>query len=213
VPFSLKQGGMQARTAGHHAGYHLSEVVESAVLRRATQLPSAARANRHMNTPLPPVIVPIPREAVESRNPFPVVDVLESWIPELCERNRNRIQFQILGYDEDSRELYDIPEVREYYRELYNRHPGLFYWIDTRSYMLMFLGLMFYPPLRRDGKVSLFGDDLLAYLRIGFYGLKIFCARHNLPIEPAKDAVLAGLDFLDPPIQPAHAPLMTPVQR
>jgi hypothetical protein len=166
-----------------------------------------------MNTPLPPVIVTIPREAVESRNPFPVVDVLESWIPELCERNRNRVQFQILGYDEDSRELYDIPEVREYYRELYNRHPGLFYWIDTRSYMLVFLGLMFYPPLRRDGKVSLFGDDLLAYLRIGFYGLKIFCARHNLPIEPAKDAVLAGLDFLDPPIQPAHAPLMTPVQR
>ena len=106
-----------------------------------------------MNTPLPPVIVTIPREAVESRNPFPVVDVLESWIPELCERNRNRVQFQILGYDEDSRELYDIPEVREYYRELYNRHPGLFYWIDTRSYMLVFLGLMFYPPVRRDGNV------------------------------------------------------------
>jgi len=166
-----------------------------------------------MNTPLSPVIVTIPREAVESRNPFPVVDVLESWIPELCERNRNRVQFQILGYDEDSRELYDIPEVREYYRELYNRHPGLFYWIDTRSYMLVFLGLMFYPPVRRDGKVSLFGDDLLAYLRLGFYGLKILCARLNLPIDPAKDAVLAGLDFLDPPIQPAHTPLMTPVQR
>jgi len=175
---------MQARvnsewfaTARHHAGYHLSEVVESAVLRHATQLRAAARANIQAHEhPFAASNVTIPREAVESRNPFPVGDILESWIPELCERNRNRVQFQILGYDEDSRELYDIPEVREYYRELYNRHPGLFYWIDTRSYMLVFLGLMFYPPVRRDGKVSLFGDDLLAYLRLGFYGLKIFCA-------------------------------------
>lgn len=212
---------MQARvnsewfaTARHHAGYHLSEAVESAVLRRETQLRAAARANIQAHEH--PFAASNCDDSARSRGivePFPVVDVLERWIPELCERNRNRVQFQILGYDEDSRELYDIPEVREYYRELYNRHPGLFYWIDTRSYMLVFLVLMFYPPVRRDGKVSLFGDDLLAYLRLGFYGLKIFCARHNLPIEPAKDAVLAGLDFLDPTIQPAHAPLMTPVQR
>jgi hypothetical protein len=166
-----------------------------------------------MATSEPLVVITIPREAVESRNPFPVVDILESWIPDLCERNRNRVEFQILGYADDDRELYDIPEVREYFRELYNRHPGLFYWIDTTSHMLIFLACMFYPPMRRDGKVSLFGADLLAYLKLGFYGLKVFGSRYNVSIDATRSAILDALDFLDPPIHPAHVPLMTPLRR
>ena len=150
-------------------------------------------------------IINIPRASVESRNPHSVINILESWIPELCDRHRNRVQFQVLGYNDDSRELYDIPEVREFFRELYNLHPGLFYWIDPKSHMLIFLGLMFFEPLRRDGKVSLFGNDLLQYLRLGFYGLKVFGSRYDLPIDQAKSAILDALDFFDPPIHPSHA--------
>src|ERR1700738_2408413 len=126
---AISRASSVRKTSGRSGSYLNGSVLTASTAGRGTSSTCKSQAHRHMNTPLPPVIVTIPREAVESRDPFPVVDVLESWIPELCERNRNRVQFQILGYDEDSRELYDIPEVREYYRELYNRHPGLFYWI------------------------------------------------------------------------------------
>lgn len=47
--------------------------------------------------------------------------------------------FAINGYDEDERELYDILEVRKYFRELLKKHPYIFYYLEEEMWQLLYL--------------------------------------------------------------------------
>ena len=47
--------------------------------------------------------------------------------------------FAINGYDEDERELYDILEVRKYFRELLKKHPYIFYYLEEEMWQLPYL--------------------------------------------------------------------------
>lgn len=148
-------------------------------------------------TETPPVIISIPRIAVETCNPAPVAEILNSFIPHLCDRNRNRVQFEVLGYLEDPRELYDITEVRLYYQALFDKYPGLFYWIDTDSHMLLLFALMLHEPIRSQGQVTVSPADLQSFLLSGFVGLNEFCQYHGLSQEPANQAIRrwVGMDI------------------
>lgn len=127
-----------------------------------------------------PVIIQIDKSSILARDPEPVAQILESFIPELCERNCGRVQLEVLGYLNDPRELYDIPEVRSYYQALFERVPGLFYWLDSTSHMLLLLGLMLFPPQRSPQGVSLSPTDMQQFLLRGFHGLNGFCTEHGL---------------------------------
>ena len=59
-----------------------------------------------------PVVIQITRDEVEPIDTSRVVAILDSFIPDLLERNRKRISMEVLGYHGDKRELYDIPAVR-----------------------------------------------------------------------------------------------------
>ena len=59
-----------------------------------------------------PVVIQISRQEVEHCDPQGVVQIIQSFIPGLLEPYRNRVQLEVLGYADDPRELYDIPEVR-----------------------------------------------------------------------------------------------------
>ena len=100
---------------------------------------------------------------------------MQTFVPDLVERNRNRVQIEVLGYGEDSRELFDIPEVRRYFQTLFECVVGLFYWIDIDSHMFVFLGLMLYAPIRVLGEVTISPQDLEAFLLRGVIGLNRFC--------------------------------------
>ena len=52
---------------------------------------------------------------------------------------KNSLVLFVDGYDNDKRELYDIIQVRKYFRELLKRHPYLFYYLNTNSWQLVYL--------------------------------------------------------------------------
>jgi len=136
-----------------------------------------------------PVTIQIDSSSILTCDTEPVASILESFIPELCERNRDRVQLEVLGYLNDPRELYDIPEVRSYYQALFHRVPGLFYWLDSTSHMVLLLGLMLFPPHRSEGRVTLSPTDLQQFLLMGFRGLNEFCARHAFSTERTNQAL------------------------
>lgn len=136
-----------------------------------------------------PVTIQIDRSSILACDPDPVARILGSFIPELCERNCGRVQLEVLGYFNDTRELYDIPEVRSYYQALFARIPGLFYWVDSSSHMILLLGLMLYPPQRTPQGVTLSPTDMQQFILRGFQGLNQFCAQHALSPERTNQAI------------------------
>ena len=52
---------------------------------------------------------------------------------------KHTITAQVDGYNKDSRELYEIPEVVEYFRLLITEHPEVFYFLNKNSWLIVFL--------------------------------------------------------------------------
>jgi hypothetical protein len=137
----------------------------------------------------PAVRITISREAIEHCDPEPVAQILESYLPELTEQNRNRVQFEVAGYTEDPRELYEIPQVRAYFQALFRRYSGLFYWMDTGSGMLLFLCLMLYEPVWSEEGVTVSLSDLQSFLADGYTALSAFCREHGLSPDATRDSI------------------------
>jgi hypothetical protein len=45
----------------------------------------------------------------------------------------NQVAFSVDGYDDDARELFDIPEVRDYFRRVNELFPSFFYFLEPTS--------------------------------------------------------------------------------
>lgn len=140
-----------------------------------------------------PVVIQIPREAVENGYVDGLIQILNGFVPALIDRNRNRLQFEILGYNSDKRELYEIPEVRAWFRKLWDEYTGIFFWLDFRSYMFQLFGLMLCKPVRGNGGSSISTGELQALLYDGFAGLNIFCERHGIDPNPTNILVFSVL--------------------
>ena len=72
-----------------------------------------------------PVTIQISKEAILACDVRQVREILDSFVPNLIERNRNRVEIEIIGYGEDSRELYLINEVRSWFHIFFRQHSGL----------------------------------------------------------------------------------------
>ena len=147
-----------------------------------------------MSTPNPrqPVVIQISREAVERADCSREVAILNSFVPELCERNRNRVEFEVMGYQEDPREVYEVQEIRTYFQRFFAEYPGLFFWIDTETHMFRLLAVLLYPLVRVPGGVRISPENMQMYLLQGFRGLNDFCAKHGLDPNPSTSAVRAS---------------------
>ena len=67
---------------------------------------------------------------------------LEEQILELKKRgskSKNSLALSFMGYDHDPREVYMIPEIRNYLRTLFEKVPELFYFINIQSYTFAIL--------------------------------------------------------------------------
>jgi hypothetical protein len=140
-----------------------------------------------------PVTIQVSRQEIDRCNTSGVSIILESFVPYLLERNRNRVQIKVCGFGNDKRELFDIPEVRKYFRKLFDDNPGLFYWIDINSYMFVFLSLMLFEPYRVNAQVTLTPQDLQSYLVAGFLGLNEFCRVSGASPEKTNASISAWL--------------------
>jgi hypothetical protein len=141
-----------------------------------------------------PIIFSVEREWVESGDISTVQQALESMEQnDLLIVARNSISFITHGYDDDPRELYDIPEVRGWFQKLFAAHPGLFYWLDMDGTMFVLIGLLLFTPTRVAGNVALRNEDLQQYMVAGFAGLNQFCKKHGLSAEPTNRLVVRRL--------------------
>ena len=121
-----------------------------------------------------------------------MVGIVRSFVPNLLERNRNRVQLEVVGYADDPRELYDIAEVRAYFRSLREVFPGMFYWLDTDfdGFTFILTGLMLYTPIRiGGGQVTISPRDLQDYLSHGFAELNAFCQRYGVSADATNRSI------------------------
>lgn len=165
----------------------IQEIIDSRLVSRSAE-PAAARAM--------PVVIQISHQEVMQRAPQRVVEIINSFIPDLLERNRNRVQLEVLGYGDDPRELYDIPEVRDYFRALHQIFPGMFYWLDTNpdGFAFILMGLMLYSPIRiGGGQVTISPQDLQDYLMNGYIELNAFCDHYGISADATNHSILEWL--------------------
>lgn len=136
-----------------------------------------------------PVTIQVSRQEVERVDTSRLVGILDGFIPDLCARNRNRVDIEVLGYGDDERELFDIPEVKRYFRHYFDNHSGWFYWVNTESQMFPLMGLLLFTPVRVGRNVTISGDDLKTYLLHGFVRLNAYCQENGLAAEPSTKAI------------------------
>lgn len=156
-------------------------------------------ANKH-NNPSPnntepyKVTIVIERDDVLALDVSQVRDILDSFIPDLVKRSRNDVTIVINGYDEDSRELVIIPEVRAWFHQLFKVVPEVFFWMDMSGLYLTFYAIMKGTPVRADGGTTVSADDIQKFLMWGFENLNIFCKTHNFDPDPSNAHVFRAIE-------------------
>ena len=103
-----------------------------------------------------PVTIQISKKAILACNVRQVREILDSFVSDLIERNRNRVEIEIIGYGEDSRELYLINEVRRWFHIFFRQHSGLVFLDESASAMAHLL-----RHHVRNTSSSRWGDDCI----------------------------------------------------
>jgi hypothetical protein len=138
--------------------------------------------------------VTVSRREVESRDVAPALQVLESLLydAETVRAFRGRAGLAFHGYDDDPRELYQIPEVRRFVAELDSRFPYWFYFLSTGNDMLKMIAfcLCRTRPVSA-GLASPDQQDLQAFLFAHFDALNRLFDRFRL--DEAINEEISGL--------------------
>lgn len=108
--------------------------------------------------------------------------------------NRGKLEIVIPGYDSDSRELYEIPEVRRWFKTSIDYGVPWFYFLDTRghgnSIKLLLLCTCEVLVERTHGnqrQVRVEPEEQSKWLRRNFYNLNKFIDYHDLALEVNKE--------------------------
>jgi hypothetical protein len=95
-----------------------------------------------------PVVVVISRDEVEARDTASVIETFKSCLAS-SDRARSffgRLDVAFHGYDQDTRELFEIPEVREYVGLLDDVFPYWLFFLTKSGLGLRCIMLCFMPP-------------------------------------------------------------------
>ena len=88
-----------------------------------------------------------------------------------------RVDIGVAGYDDDSRELYEIPEVRDFIHRLDEEFPYWLYFLSKRRLGLMFILSCFCPPyLAPEAQQRIWNERITDYLmKRGFPAMNHIC--------------------------------------
>ena len=123
------------------------------------------------------------RQNIESCN----IKNIESWL-DLLSKSKSPFKpmylFSINGYNDDSRELYEIPEVRKYAELLLDKHPHflIFFQPTDISWFLMCACIKSQPSLINGGTEIKLSIDTMKYRHI--INTAIMYATMNIPNIP-----------------------------
>jgi hypothetical protein len=95
-----------------------------------------------------PIVVVVSRNEVEARDTSSVISVLKSCLasPERTRSLFGKLDVTFHGYDQDKRELHEIPEVREYVYLLDQEFPYWLFFLRKNGFGLQAIMHCFMPP-------------------------------------------------------------------
>lgn len=110
---------------------------------------------------------------------------IEGFINEVCSNGyttrAETLIISIDGYNEDVREVYDIAEIRKYFRELLKKHPYVFYYLDDMVWELPYIcACVDVVDVQQDGdenKVYMRRD--IEFIRETFAQAVMYCIKNN----------------------------------
>lgn len=116
--------------------------------------------------------------------------------PDVLPDIRNKLTLAVHGYDDDTREVYEIPEVRAWFAKAEDAVLGWSYYLDLESrYSTLKVFLMCICKVEsggesKDGKqriVLISLTERIAFLKRSFHSLNRFTQRHNIPLSVNKE--------------------------
>jgi hypothetical protein len=128
--------------------------------------------------------------------------------PELVKELKEKVEIFIDGYNEDSRELFEIPEVNEWAKKIFTNTSGLSYFLTKDSKAQFFNVLkMIYMVDKNVPKKNYFEKGELkfkininlkdlTFLKLLYNDLNEFCEKHNLSEKVNREitrSVLLGI--------------------
>lgn len=95
-----------------------------------------------------PFIIVVSRKEVEEADTSLALGIFQRLLesPEIAKAYQEKVDIVFHGYDEDSRELFEIPEVRNYVHRLDNDFPFWLYFLSKEYSGLQAILLCFLPP-------------------------------------------------------------------
>ena len=136
-----------------------------------------------------PVILMISRRQVESADVASVLSKLKPFLasPEEAWRYRGQMTLVVDGYNDEQRELIDIPEVRTFL-QLWNQHwPYWAFFLNQVDDSIKLLGCCVcganFPG---QGVIEIDGAKLVEFLRQGFGGMNLIFEKFGFPESELK---------------------------
>lgn len=160
-------------------------------------------------------VVVFTRAQVEQRNLTAFLSVLGiARLPEGPDLAalEGQVDFEVLGYEQDPREIYAIPEVRRFFRELDQAWPYWLYFCDLKSNGLRIVMLCCLESLGvvqrdRDNMAGALYEptELLQWVAQRFSAMNIMCEQARV----AESRVIARTDavfsYFDLPVSPPES--------
>lgn len=129
--------------------------------------------------------------------------------------SRSKVEISIHGYNHDKRELYEIPEVKRWVNEIFDRVEGLIYFLSTNEHdqflrVIQFckvdyfdLGYKFINGVKKK-HVDMKPDGYLRFFEEIFADLNAFTEENNLSTEINKEITYKLAEYLTNKKIPDH---------
>jgi hypothetical protein len=127
-------------------------------------------------TALPFMFVGISRQEVESGDTSVLSVLLRLLDKESATLYREMVDIAVFGYDDDPRELYEVPEVRDFVRKLDAEFPYWFYFLSKRGNGLLFiLYCLCSPDTPPEARDQVWRHEIMMYLKRGIPAMNHIC--------------------------------------
>lgn len=127
----------------------------------------------------------------------------------LAKATQGRVEFWVSGYDEDPRDLWEIPEVQHWFRAVDGRVKYWFYFCNTRTphqALTVLLACCCDGKRLPDTSIDFAPALLKPWIEAHFIWLNEITDRLGLPVEDNKRMSFAALNALDPDFVPPEKP-------
>lgn len=134
-------------------------------------------ANKLLLQPFGLFHIVIAREDIEAGNIGRVLEIFSRFLAtsKLMIKNRELLDFSVDGYNDDPRELYEIPQIRKWFEDLNEHFPYWFYFLSKRAKSLRLLATCLCSFEKASQGISLNSADLLRFIQNSFVGMNEIC--------------------------------------